>query len=352
MKKLFVLPLLCAALLASCSKDDGPQNPPVKDTTTAQEYFEQSREEITESDKFANSDGKEFKSKSGKTTINFRPESFQLNGEAYAGNVNIEFVEVRPENLSRAIFSGSNTNYAGGQYLQTFGYLYVNATTDDGQQLDLVKNMRIDVATEETDGEWRDLWTFQEPDGPNNPAGGQNQFGWNDFDMKEDLIWADEEGIDWENQRELNMVQGRAGSFTFSFGKLGWVNVDVIWNPKGENTTITVTIGGMLGEWASYMGWSGNTYVFFIAEGYPVIVQIYTQVPGQSNAVQSYADQMPVGVKGKMLAFSVVDGTYSMAIQEVTTEANQEINLQLEEVTRETLDATIKSIDGYGNPDE
>jgi hypothetical protein len=260
----------------------------------------------------------------------------------------VNVIEVRPKALSRSIYSSTNTNYSywgSEQYLQTYGYLNIEATTKDGAQLEkyLNKNMDITIATDYADGTEAQLWTGVEPEDDDKD---DDQFAWGGF-MEKDIIWDD---TDWANGR-FGSTTANAGGFSFSFGKLGWVNVDVVWSPKDKNTTITVILGGMIGKWASYQGYNGDTYVFFISESWPVVVQIYTQVSGQSNAVQSYAEQMPVGVKGKMLAFSVVDGKYMMAMEEVTTEENQQINLELIETTREKLDETIKSIDGYGDPE-
>ena len=357
MKKLLVLPILLATLLVSCNKDDNGNDQKKEDKVpgTLKEYFEGKTEKLTETFSVDNTKEQTITLESG-TTVRFKPGTFLVDGQPVAGKVNVSVLEVRPDKLSSSIFSRTNTNLIDGKILETYGYMNITATTQAGKEVDknLGHNMRIAVATEAEDNTEALLWTVDEDEigngGPNDPAGegGANQFEWN---------WFREEGMIWDDEgekpiQEWNRVVANAGSFTFDFGKLGWVNVDVIWNPNNENTTIKVTLGGMIGEWANYMGWGGNTYVFFIAEGSPVVVQIYTQVQGESNSVQSYYNQMPVGVKGQWLAFSVVDGKYYMATTESTTTADQIIAMDLEETTMAILDQTIKGIDGYGTPEE
>lgn len=354
MKKLFVYPLLCAALLASCSKDNNDPKPEEKVPATAKEYIQENRDALAEGKTINNKNGGEINLKSGSKVV-IKPNTFTLNGEIIDGNVDVKVIEVRAGALSSSIFSGTSTNLRWGQYLQTYGYLNIDASYNGKRvDVDLAEDLNITISDKNVDGVEAQLWTALEEEmgeDAENPTGndreGDGQFGWRGF-------WEDDvNDWDWNNEDvKWGTVRGNAGGFSFDFGKLGWVNVDVIWNPKNENMTLKVILGGMIGEWASYMGWNGNTYVFFIAEGYPVVVQIYTQVQGESNAVESYYNQMPAGVKGKLLAFSVVDGKYYMDMKEITTSAAEpDVNMQLRETTKAVLDQTIKGIDGYGDPE-
>src|SRR5690606_17085993 len=113
-------------------------------------------------------------------------------------------------------------------------------------------------------------------------------------------------------------------------------------NPK---TTVTVQVNNNPGSFANFRGFSGETFVFFCAKGSNVAAQLYT--PDGPNKVKSYDNMMPIGVEGKMLSFSIKDGRYYYAEQEITISASQAVILSLTETSEAQIQNAINSLDTY-----
>ena len=56
---------------------------------------------------------------------------------------------------------------------------------------------------------------------------------------------------------------------------------------------------------------------------------------------------MPIGSEGRMLSFSIKDGKFYYASEEITISANQNITLTLSETTEAAVQAAINSLDNY-----
>lgn len=335
MKKL-LLPILCIGLFfASCDDDDNNQN--TDGVTTAKEFIGQKRENAKQEITLNTNDLPKTLVLDNGVKITVKDGTFTKNGTPITGEFTLEVYEMLTP--SSIIFSGTNTNYNGGsgnQYLETDGFIYVNAK-QNGQYVDerLSKNMIISIPTNKEDGTGTELWVGVENAGEND-----NQFGWVDISER-DIVWNDM----GEVSQEYSHVWSRNGVFEFSFGKLGWCNCDVIWGQGKEKTTLTVELTGEVGELASYMGYSGDTFVFFCGKGAPIVAQLYTTV--NATTVKSYDDTMPVGAEGKLIAFSVREGIFSFASQNITIEKDMKVTMELKKVSKNTLENEIKSIDSY-----
>lgn len=333
MKKL--LSFICLGLLftfTSCSNDDGPDH---LDITSAEDFIENYRANAVQKITFNTSDLPKTFTLAGGSKLTIQDGTFTKNHAVVTGSITLEVYEMLTP--SSIIFSGTNTNYwSGKKYFVTDGFLYVNAT-QNGVSLDeyLAKNMRIAIPTDKANGEYTNLWP-----GIENAGEDEDQFGW--VDIKDEII--DDENV-WGNNQEGNTVWARDGVFEFSFGKLGWFNCDVLWQSGVTFTTVTVNLTGNVGTLASYMGYSGNTFVFFCGEGFPIVAQLYTEV--NATTVKSYDNSMPVGAKGKMIAFSIIDGKFSFASQEITVTENMQLTLNLVQVEKTALENSIKALDGY-----
>ncbi len=336
MKK--ILSLICLGLLfafTSCSNDDGPDHLGI---ISANDFIENYRANAVQKFTLNTSELPKTLTLAGGSKITIQDGTFTKNGVVVTGSITLEVYEMLTP--SSIIFSGTNTNYwSGKKYFITDGFLYVNAT-QNGANLDeyLAKNMRIAIPTDKANGEYTNLWPGIEDAGDD-----EDQFGWVDLNIKEDFV--DDEDI-WGNIQEGNIVRAWDGVFQFSFGKLGWFNCDVLWQSGGTFTTVTIGLTGNVGTLASYLGYSGNTFVFFCGEGFPIVAQLYTEV--NATTVKSYDNSMPVGAKGKMIAFSIIDGKFSFASQEITVTENMQLTLNLVQVEKETLENSIKALDGYG----
>lgn len=334
MKKL-LLPFICLGLLftfTSCSDDDNTDH---LDLTTAKDFIAKHREDAKQEVTFNTTDLPKTFTFDGGVKITIKDGTFTKNGVPVTGAITLEVYEMLTP--SSILFSGTNTNHNSGHYLETDGFIYVNAK-QNGQNLDeyLSKDMRISIPTDKEDFTNTQLWPGIEDGGEN-----EDQFAWEDFN--EELI-AEEEGA-WGNTQEFNTVWAINGVFEFSFGKLGWCNCDVLWQPGGTYTTVTVSLTGNVGTLAGYLGYGGDTFVFFCGKGFPVIAQLYTKV--NETTVKSYDNSMPVGAKGKMIAFSIYDGKFSYASEDITITEDMQLTLNLKEIGKEALDNNIKSMDGY-----
>lgn len=331
MKKL-LLPFLCIGLLfASCSDDDNTSKN--GDVTDASEYFDQNRENAKQEVIINTSQLPKTITLDEGVKITIKEGTFTKDGQPVEGNITLEIYEMlKPSSI---IFSGTNTNYAWGSYLETDGFIYINAK-QDGKNLDeyLARNLTISIPTDKADGTNTQLWIGTEDAGEDG-----DQFAWVDM-MEDALNWDDMEG-----NQQFSTVWSKDGVFEFSFGKLGWCNCDVIWGDGAPKTTVTVALTGNVGELASYLGYSGDTFVFFCGKGAPIVAQLYTKV--NDTTVKSYDNSMPIGADGKLIAFSIADGKFSFASKNIKIEENMTVTLDLKEISKSTLDNEIKSIDGY-----
>ncbi|MDU1905247.1 MAG: hypothetical protein E6772_10725 [Dysgonomonas sp.] len=336
MKKSFLFLLCCAALnFTSCSDDDDPI--PNDDKTTAKEFLEEKKNSTKQEFEVKASElPKTFTFKEGvKITI---PEGALLKDrQPITGNFTLEVREMlKPSSI---VFSSTNTNLTDGSYLETDGFIYVNVK-QNGNYIDaqLAKNITISIPTDKEDGTTTQLWTGTEEAGEN-----ENQFAWQALNDN-DIIWQEDNGGIGENQ-DGNMVWAKNNSFEFSFGKLGWCNCDLPWGQGKEFTTVTVELTGNVGKFASYFALDGDTFVLFCGKGYPVLAQLYTKV--NETTVKSYDNSMPIGVQGKMIAFSIQNGKFSFASQDITIEKDMKLTLNLKEVTKAELTKQIEALDGY-----
>jgi len=240
---------------------------------------------------------------------------------------------------SEVIFGGVNTNFSGGQYLNTGGFFKIDVL-QDGVSVDPYFTGAIigQIPIDDPNDPWS-LWTADDP------ADGE-QFAWNDVEAREvDSVGA-KEGQWIFNEPNISTTWKAEGYFSFTFSKLAWYNCDMLFSyiKNGVATTIQVFLSGLFGELAAYQGYgNGTTFVFFIGDGYKVIAQIYT--PVDATTVKSYENSMPTGATGKLIAFSVEEGTFAYAEQTITVSANANYSLNLQEITKEQLEEKIKALD-------
>ncbi|MNF18634.1 hypothetical protein D3C80_2228320 [compost metagenome] len=56
---------------------------------------------------------------------------------------------------------------------------------------------------------------------------------------------------------------------------------------------------------------------------------------------------MPIGSEGRMISFSIKDGKFYYAAQDITISANQNITLTLAETTEDAIQTAINSLNNY-----
>jgi hypothetical protein len=341
MKQNLLLSILCIGLLftsASCSDDDSSDNGGV---TTAKDFIDKKKDDTKQVITVNTSQLPKTITLDEGVKILVKDGTFTKDGLPVQGDITLEVYEMlKPSSI---IFSGTNTNYMGymgNRYFETDGFIYINAK-QNGKELDqlLTKNLIISIPTDKENDAETQLWTGDEDARVEVEIQGNPQFAWRDMG-EGDIAWNDSV----PNQK-FNSVWARDGVFQFSFGRLGWVNCDVFWGEGKEMTTLTAELTGEVGTLASYMGYEGDTFVFFCGKGIPVVAQLYT--PVNATTVKSYDDSMPVGVSGKLIAFSVREGKFSYASKDIIIEKDMKVTLDLKVVSKTSLENSIKSIDTY-----
>lgn len=269
----------------------------------------------------------------GGTKITIPVGALKINGNAVTGNVTVEVIEVLKR--SDVLFFGANTNHISGAPLASDGFIYVDIKSN-GVSVDRNLAAPIQVAIPANRAGVTQLWEGVNPQGAPLAEADNAQMAWQA--PKRDMPNGGGNG-------GVVQVAPVNGFYSFNWGTTGWVNCDMLYAYTNPKTTVTVTVANNPGAMASYHSFSGETYVFFCAKNSPVAAQLYT--PAGANMVKSYDNSMPIGVEGKMLSFSVKNGKYYLASQEITIAANQALTLTLAEVSEAAVQAAISSLDSY-----
>ncbi|HMK02700.1 MAG TPA: hypothetical protein VK489_00855 [Ferruginibacter sp.] len=254
------------------------------------------------------------------TKITLYPGSLTKNNIPVSGALTLEAYEIMKR--SDAIFTGTNTNHHSGAPLISDGFFFIDVKAN-GISVDKMMPASYDVAMPTTrEGEFTNLWV-----------------GNTDLDVAGQMGWmAPING-------GADSIKGLDSLFSFSMRELGWVNCDIFYASNAPKTTVTITLVNNPGALATFMGGSGETFVLFCAQGENVVSQLYT--PAGTNMVKSYDDSMPIGMTGRLVAFSIKDGKFYFAKQDVTISTNMGATLSLAEVTEAALEAEINALDSY-----
>ena len=255
------------------------------------------------------------------TKITIQPNSFTVNGEPVSGDVTIETYEMLTR--SAIMLSGTNTNHISGSPLISQGFIYVGAKVN-GQEVDKMLQKPLNIKMPAQGQPFTQIWEGVEQ------VGEANQMAWK----------APNDAAGQNQQREVKAI---GDEFVFDFGMLGWVNCDIFYNSGAPKTTVTVTVLNNPGDMATFRGFTGNTFVFFCANGDNVVAQIYTA--DGPNKVKSYDNSMPIGSEGKLISFSIKDGKYYFAKKDITITANMNESLTLVETTEAAVQAEISALD-------
>lgn len=261
------------------------------------------------------------------TKVTFPAGSLTKGGVPVTGTVKVEAYEVLKR--SAVIFSGANTNHISGAPLASDGFIFLDVKAD-GASVDQNLAVPVEIAVPAKRDGITQLWVGVDQNEKPLAAGAVAQ-----------MAWQAPRKADGGNA-QVNAV---ANTFTFNFGSLGWINCDVFYNYSNPKTTVRVEVLNNPGSMATFYSYTGETYVYFCAKGSNVVAQLYT--PDGPSKVKSYDNMMPIGSEGRMFSFSIKDGRYYYAAQEITISANQNLTLSLTETTEAAVQAAINSLDNY-----
>lgn len=321
MKKLnlkSVLVALVVLCMAACKKDGATNGNVAK---TAKEFvalFGPQKQTFTINATTANT-----LTLKGGTVITIPANAFKIAGAPVTGQVTIEAMEMLKR--SDVLFSGTNTNHISGAPLASDGFIYINAKVGN-TNVDKAVAADMNIKIPATRTGFTQIWEGVENAGP-----AANQMAW-----QAPKVTANGGPL------ESNPING---FYNFNFGTLGWINCDVFYSYANPKTTVRVEVLNNPGNMATFMAFTGETFVFFCAKGSNVAAQLYT--PDGPNKVKSYDNLMPIGVQGKYLSFCIKDGKYYYAELETTVVASQNISLSLIETTEAQVQAAITSLNTY-----
>lgn len=305
---------LAMLVFTSCKKDNPPA---VNDLRNAGDFIQKhgpQKQSIT----FNTADlPKTIMLKKG-TKITIPEGSLTISGTPVAGPVTMEALEF----LDRKdiLLGGGNTNHISGAPLHSDGFIFLDFKSN-GQSVDQNLSTPVNIAIPAKREGATQLWEgVIDEDG---------QFGWA----------APAQG----NQREAKV--DAMGDFRFDFGKLGWINCDIFWDYANPKTTMRVKLLNNPGAFANFRGFDGETFVFFCGKGSNVAAHIYT--PDGADGVKSYDDMMPVGVEGRLLAFSIKDGRFYLAKKDIVITDGISETLTLAETTESAIQAEIDMLNDY-----
>ncbi|MDR1866499.1 MAG: hypothetical protein LBR08_13145 [Bacteroidales bacterium] len=332
MKKFFLFILCIGVMFSSCKKTGDGENEEVIDKTyDAKKFIGENIDAAKQTFAFKTSElPKTFTLKNGVKISIPAGTVFKKAGQAVSGDLTLEACAMlKPSDM---ILSGTCTNYIGWQgkrYLSSDGFAYIDVKHNErsvDQYLDYGQYINFSFPTDKGSDATTEVWQGEEADSS--------------------LIWEDidERAWNFDGDQKWGTVVYSNKSFSFDFGKLGWVNCDVLWT-KGAMTTVIVKLTGKIGALAQYQGYgNGDTFVFFVSGDVNVVAQLYTTI--DATTVKSYDNSMPVGDKGSLIAFSVKEGEFSFASQDnVTITEDLELTLDLKPIKKEELLAKIKALD-------
>lgn len=262
------------------------------------------------------------------TKVTFPVGSITKGGVPVTGTVQLEAFEVLKR--SGIIFSGASTNHSSGAPLSSDGFIFIDVKSN-GLSVDKNLAVPVQIAIPAKRQGVTQLWVGVDQQGAALVEGADNR-----------MAWAAPRKGDGAGQAEVVAAQN---TFTFNFGSLGWINCDVFYNYTNPKTTVRVEVLNNPGSMASFFSYTGETYVYFCAKGSNVVAQLYTA--DGPNKVKSYDNMMPIGSEGRMISFSIKDGKFYYAAQDITIGANQNITLTLAETTEAAIQAAINSLDNY-----
>jgi hypothetical protein len=319
MKSTHILSAIAIVLIGLCAACRKDRNVVIHKASTAKEFAEKYGPR-KQSFSFESSGNSHTITLQGGTRITFPAGSLTKNGIPVTGKVTVIAYEMLKR--SAVILSGTNTNHISGAPLKSDGFIFIDAKVG-GESVDKNLITPVTIRIPANREGVTQLW-----EGVENDA---NQIAWQVPKPANGIV-----------QRE---VQSTQGEFVFDFGMLGWINCDVFWSYANPKTTLKVEVSNNPGSFATFRGFSGETFVFFCAKGSNVAAQLYT--PDGTNRVKSYDDMMPLGEEGRLIAFSIKDGKYYFAKKDITITANQTETLLLSETTETAVQAEISSLDTF-----
>lgn len=253
--------------------------------------------------------------------------NFTLNGNPVTGQIDIEYIE---------IFDGGTMLVTGkhtmGQMpdgkrsmLLSGGEFYINATKN-GQQLELIGTIGLEVPTTLTDGD---------------NGGNPDMTLWNL--TENDSVWV--EATDWNPTGANGVVLGQGqivtgGAVYFTYvNSFGWTNVDCFYEDPRQRTTILASVPD------GYDHMNSGVYLHYDGEG-SALAQLDTY-DSATRLFSEHYGQIPIGLRCHIIFVTESNGEWRFAIKPATITAGAVYNFTLSESsvgTEAQLTAAINAL--------
>jgi hypothetical protein len=219
---------------------------------------------------------------------------------------------------SDIILGGVNTNHFDGSPIESKGMLYVNILSNNKNADATLKNlMDISIPSDQAG--------YIKISGGNSNANGTGQLAW--------------------GPQMIDSINSDGSKYNFKTMSIGWLNCGSYYmhdNPKG---TLTIKLHNDPGTLSTSRGATGNTFVYFCPKNSTVALQIYSDAG--DDMVKTMDNVIPVGIEGKVIAFSVKDNKFYYGETSVVTTQNTVNGIYFAEVDVTDLLSKIKALNTY-----
>lgn len=250
------------------------------------------------------------------TLVTIPTSAIRKNGNYITGNFTVEILEMLKR--SDYILGGINTNYTTGYPMHMDGILQVDILAND-QFVDPVLGNVMDVRIPTVQGGNHVKITYADIN-----YNGTGFTAWGP-DMAD--VFSDVDQV------------------AFSTLQIGWMSSGVFFRndlPKGD---LTVEVNGNPGDLATSRGRQGYTFVYFCPKGSKVAMQLHDEIG--PDRVRANPNTIPVGVEGKVIAFSIKDRKFYYSEANLSTSTNSYVILDMDEVPVNELLTSIRELDSY-----
>lgn len=294
-----------ALFLTSCSDDDDGTTYPDFIPPTATEFnalrthaYNNIKQEFI----FDAADGAVSLTSENGVTISLNTGCLTKNGTPIAsGDVKLEFVEIYKRgnmlttNKATMGISGDDI-----KLLLTGGEFYINAT-HDGDQLEMICPYNLTI--------------------PGSLTGGTDNTMtlWTGVNTQSDLIWEE-----MPNDGQLNGVFVEGNNYNLFTQEFGWTNVDRFYSDPRPKTTLSVTVP------VGYNSTNCSVYLSYVGE--PNALAFLDTYDAATGTFSEHYGQIPVGLECHVIFVSEADGAWVYAIEDETIEANETIDIELDDL--------------------
>jgi hypothetical protein len=242
--------------------------------------------------------------------------AIQKNGNYVSGNITVEALEILKR--SDVILAGINTNHLDGFLIDINGILQVEVLTG-GKYVDheMTNVMNVTIPSAQNGGH------VKISNGDLNATGtGFTAWGPDMVDVFSD-----------------------ANEVAFNTLSMGWLNSGTFYGLDLPAGSLAVTLNNNPGELATSRGRQGYTFVYFCPKNSKVAMQLH--ITAGADKVKSIDNVIPIGVEGKVMAFSIKDRKFYFAERDITTSHTNNVSLDLSELAVDVLLNNIRGLDVY-----